>query len=64
MEYAGGGKPNQPLKPGDDRIRPVADLIFEIMGEVRRPCMVAETSGLYGGRPTGSTTSYASVSPR
>ena len=34
MEYAGGGKPNEPLKPGDNRIRPVADLIWEIMGQV------------------------------
>ena len=29
MEYAGGGKPNIPLKAGDNRIRPVADLIWE-----------------------------------
>jgi len=51
MEYAGGGKPNQPLKPGDDRIRPVADLIWESWDKYKRPCIVAETSGLYGGRP-------------
>jgi hypothetical protein len=51
MEYAGGGKPNTPLKPGDDRIRPVADLIWESWDKYKRPCIVAETSGLFGGRP-------------
>jgi beta-glucosidase/6-phospho-beta-glucosidase/beta-galactosidase len=51
MEYAGGGKPNTPLEPGDDRIRPVADLIWESWDKYRRPCIIAETSGLYGGRP-------------
>ena len=51
MEYAGGGRPNVPLKPGDDRIRPVSDLIFESWDKYRRPCIVAETSGLSGGRP-------------
>jgi beta-glucosidase/6-phospho-beta-glucosidase/beta-galactosidase len=50
MEYAGGGRPNNPLEPGDDRIRPVADLIFESWDKYKRPCIVAETSGLYGGR--------------
>jgi beta-glucosidase/6-phospho-beta-glucosidase/beta-galactosidase len=51
MEYAGGGKPNNPLEPGDSRIRPVADLIWESWDKYKRPCIVAETSGLYGGRP-------------
>jgi beta-glucosidase/6-phospho-beta-glucosidase/beta-galactosidase len=51
MEYAGGGKPNQPLKPGDERIRPVAELIVESWDKYKRPCIIAETSGLYGGRP-------------
>jgi beta-glucosidase/6-phospho-beta-glucosidase/beta-galactosidase len=51
MEYAGGGKPNNPLKPGDPRIRPVADLIWETWDKFRRPCIVAETSGISGGRP-------------
>ena len=51
MEYAGGGKPNEPLEPGDDRIRPVADLVWETWDKYRRPCLVAETSGLHGGRP-------------
>lgn len=51
MEYSGGGKPNQPLAPGDPRIRPVCDLIEEAWQKYRRPCIVAETSGLRGGRP-------------
>ncbi|HVM22060.1 MAG TPA: hypothetical protein VM308_02010 [Sphingomicrobium sp.] len=51
MEYAGGGKPNDALEPGDDRIRPVADLIWESWDKYKRPCIIAETSGLYGGRP-------------
>ncbi len=51
MEYQGGGKPNQPLKPGDDRIRPLCDLIEEGWAKYRRPCIIAETSGLHGGRP-------------
>jgi hypothetical protein len=51
MEYSGGGKPNKPLEPGDDRIRPVADLIFESWDKFKRPCIIAETSGLHGGRP-------------
>jgi hypothetical protein len=51
MEYQGGGKPNQPLKPGDDRIRPLCDLIEEGWAKYKRPCIIAETSGLHGGRP-------------
>ncbi|HEY8592855.1 MAG TPA: hypothetical protein VIL42_08330 [Sphingomicrobium sp.] len=51
MEYQGGGKPNQPLEPGDDRIRPVCDLLEEAWAKYKRPCIVAETSGLHGGRP-------------
>jgi beta-glucosidase/6-phospho-beta-glucosidase/beta-galactosidase len=51
MEYQGGGKPNQPLEPGDDRIRPLCDLLEEAWSKYRRPCIVAETSGLHGGRP-------------
>lgn len=50
MEYQGGGKPNQPLEPGDERIRPLADLLEEAWARYRRPCIVAETSGLHGGR--------------
>ena len=51
MEYQGGGRPNQPLKPGDDRIRPVCDLLQEAWVKYQRPCIIAETSGLQGGRP-------------
>jgi beta-glucosidase/6-phospho-beta-glucosidase/beta-galactosidase len=51
MEYQGGGKPNQPLEPGDDRIRSLCDLLEEAWAKYKRPCIVAETSGLHGGRP-------------
>jgi hypothetical protein len=50
MEYREHG-PHQALEPGDDRIRPLADLIEEGWKKYRRPCIVAETSGLKGGRP-------------
>ena len=43
--------PHVPLEPGDDRIRPLCDLIEESWKKYRRPCIVAETSGLHGGRP-------------
>ena len=43
--------PHHPLEPGDDRIRPLCDLIEEAWAKYRRPCIVAETSGLHGGRP-------------
>jgi hypothetical protein len=51
MEYAGGGKPNNALEPGDDRIRSLCDLLTEAWAKYKRPCIVAETSGLHGGRP-------------
>ena len=50
MEYREGG-PHAALEPGDDRIRPLCDLIEEAWAKYRRPCIVAETSGLKGGRP-------------
>jgi beta-glucosidase/6-phospho-beta-glucosidase/beta-galactosidase len=50
MEYVPGG-PHNALEPGDDRIRPLADLIEEAWAKYRRPCIIAETSGLHGGRP-------------
>jgi beta-glucosidase/6-phospho-beta-glucosidase/beta-galactosidase len=50
MEYSGGGKPNQPLEPDDDRIRTLCSLIEEAWAKYRRPCIIAETSGLHGGR--------------
>lgn len=43
--------PHCPLEPGDDRIRPLCDLIEESWKKYQRPCIVAETSGLHGGRP-------------
>jgi hypothetical protein len=50
MEYREKG-PHAALEPGDDRIRPLADLIEEGAKPFGRPCIVAETSGLKGGRP-------------
>jgi beta-glucosidase/6-phospho-beta-glucosidase/beta-galactosidase len=50
MEYREPG-PHVPLEPGDDRIRPLADLVEEAWRKYRRPCIIAETSGLHGGRP-------------
>ncbi|HZF93232.1 MAG TPA: hypothetical protein VEZ20_00005 [Allosphingosinicella sp.] len=50
MEYVPGG-PHKALEPGDDRIRPLADLLEEAWTRYRRPCIIAETSGLKGGRP-------------
>lgn len=50
MEYRRGG-PHKALEPGDDRIRPLCDLIEEAWRKYERPCIIAETSGLGGGRP-------------
>ena len=50
MEYREKG-PHAALEPGDPRIRPLCDLIEEGWKRYRRPCIVAETSGLKGGRP-------------
>ena len=50
MEYREHG-PHAALEPGDDRIRPLCDLIEEGCKPYGRPCIVAETSGLKGGRP-------------
>jgi beta-glucosidase/6-phospho-beta-glucosidase/beta-galactosidase len=50
MEYRERG-PHAPLEPGDRRVRPLCDLIEEGWKRYRRPCIVAETSGLKGGRP-------------
>lgn len=50
MEYREAG-PHQPLEPGDDRIRPLSDLLEEAWLKYRRPCIIAETSGREGGRP-------------
>jgi beta-glucosidase/6-phospho-beta-glucosidase/beta-galactosidase len=50
MEFAEGGGPHKPLEPGDPRIRPAAELIHEAWDKYRRPCIIAETAGLHGGR--------------
>lgn len=50
MEYREKG-PHAALEPDDPRIRPLCDLIEEGWKRYRRPCIVAETSGLKGGRP-------------
>ena len=49
MEYRESG-PHAALEPGDDRIRPLCDLIEEAWQRYDRPVIVAETSGLGGGR--------------
>jgi hypothetical protein len=49
MEYRPEG-PHAALEPDDPRIRPLCDLIEEGWKRYRRPCIVAETSGLKGGR--------------
>jgi hypothetical protein len=49
MEYRESG-PHQALEPGDDRIRTLCDLVEEAWRKFRRPCIIAETSGLQGGR--------------
>jgi beta-glucosidase/6-phospho-beta-glucosidase/beta-galactosidase len=49
MEYREQG-PHAALEPGDDRIVPLCDLIEQGWKRYRRPVIVAETSGLEGGR--------------
>jgi beta-glucosidase/6-phospho-beta-glucosidase/beta-galactosidase len=49
MEYREQG-PHAALEPGDDRIRSVCDLVEEAWRKFQRPCIIAETSGLKGGR--------------
>jgi len=49
MEYREQG-PHAALEPGDPRIRPLCDLIEEGWKRYQRPVIVAETSGLEGGR--------------
>ena len=50
MEYRPEG-PHAALEPGDPRIRPLCELIEEGASRYGRPVIVAETSGLEGGRP-------------
>ena len=49
MEYREQG-PHAALEPGDDRILPLCDLIESGWKRYRRPVIVAETSGMEGGR--------------
>jgi beta-glucosidase/6-phospho-beta-glucosidase/beta-galactosidase len=49
MEYRPQG-PHAALEPGDPRIRPLCDMIEEGWKRYRRPVIVAETSGMEGGR--------------
>ena len=49
MEYREDG-PHAALEPGDPRIRPLCDLIEEASKRFARPVIVAETSGVGGGR--------------
>jgi hypothetical protein len=49
MEYRPDG-PHAALEPGDPRIQPLCDLIEEGWKRYKRPVIVAETSGLEGGR--------------
>ena len=50
MEYRAEG-PHAALAPGDDRIRPLCDMLGDVWARYRRPMVIAETSGLAHGRP-------------
>ncbi|RST30100.1 b-glycosidase [Sphingomonas ginkgonis] len=50
QEYKPEGGPYPALKPDDDRIVPVFDLILRGYRRYGRPIIIAETSGLKGGR--------------
>ena len=50
MEYREPG-PHAALEPHDPRIRPLVDLLETASKRYGRPMIVAETSGLHGGRP-------------
>jgi hypothetical protein len=49
MEYREGG-PHAALEAGDPRVRPLCDLIEQGYRRYGRPVIVAETSGMEGGR--------------
>ena len=49
MEFREEG-PHAALPPGDDRIRPLADLLRIVWERYRRPMIISETSGLRDGR--------------
>lgn len=50
MEYREQG-PHAALEPDDDRIVPLCDLLYRVWDRYRRPMIIAETSGMEGGRP-------------
>jgi beta-glucosidase/6-phospho-beta-glucosidase/beta-galactosidase len=49
MEYRGQG-PHEALPPGDDRIKPLCDLLHLVWQRYGRPMIIAETSGMGKGR--------------
>jgi beta-glucosidase/6-phospho-beta-glucosidase/beta-galactosidase len=49
MEYRGQG-PHQALPPGDDRVKPLCDLLHLVWQRYGRPMIIAETSGMGAGR--------------
>ena len=49
MEYR-EGEPNKALEPGDPRIVPLCDMLVRAWNRYHRPMIIAETSGLEGGR--------------
>jgi beta-glucosidase/6-phospho-beta-glucosidase/beta-galactosidase len=49
MEYRAEG-PHQALEPGDDRIKPLCDLLGWVWDKYHRPMIIAETSGMGAGR--------------
>ena len=49
MEYRESG-PHQALPPGDDRVKPLCDLLRLVWERYRRPMIIGETSGMGQGR--------------
>jgi beta-glucosidase/6-phospho-beta-glucosidase/beta-galactosidase len=49
MEYREQG-PHKALEPDDPRIRPLCELLSKVFRRYGRPMIIAETSGLHGGR--------------
>jgi len=49
MEYRESG-PHKALEPGDDRIKPLCELLHLVWDRYKRPLIIGETSGLEAGR--------------
>jgi beta-glucosidase/6-phospho-beta-glucosidase/beta-galactosidase len=49
MEYREQG-PHEALDPHDPRIRPLCEMLAKVFERYRRPMIIAETSGMHGGR--------------